>query len=132
LRFRVFASWLLRLGVVALFSSGSAIHAGDVHRTAITAEKSNPAQKVDWRPVVSGRLPNGVRYAILARQSDEPGISLLMRNEGGFIEEQRPGERGLTHLIEHLVFVSPTINAPNDLHHLVKIGLLRSIGHRLR
>lgn len=123
MRFRVFASWLLRLGVVALFSSGSAIHAGDVHRTAITAEKSNPAQKVDWRPVVSGRLPNGVRYAILARQSDEPGISLLMRNEGGFIEEQRPGERGLTHLIEHLVFVSPTINAPNDLHHLVKIGL---------
>ncbi|RZL20457.1 MAG: insulinase family protein, partial [Sphingomonas sp.] len=46
-----------------------------------------------------------------------------MRNEGGFIEEQRPGERGLTHLIEHLVFVSPTINAPNDLHHLTKIGL---------
>ncbi len=46
-----------------------------------------------------------------------------MRNEGGFIEEQRPGERGLTHLIEHLVFVSPTINAPNDLHHLTKISL---------
>lgn len=123
MRFRVFASRLLRLGVVALSSSGSAIHPGDVHRTAITAKKSNAAQKSDWGPVVSGRLPNGVRYAILPRQGDEPGIGLLMRNEGGFIEEQRPGERGLTHLIEHLVFVSPTINAPNDLHHLTKIGL---------
>ncbi len=123
LRFRVFASRLLRLGVVALSSSGSAIHAGDGHRTATTAVKSNAAQKVDWAPVVSGRLPNGVRYAILRRQGDEPGIGLLMRNEGGFIEEQQPGERGLTHLIEHLVFVSPTLNAPNDLHYLPKIGL---------
>ena len=52
LRFRVFASRLLRLGVVALSSSGSAIHAGDGHRTATTAVKSNAAQKVDWGSVV--------------------------------------------------------------------------------
>ncbi len=46
-----------------------------------------------------------------------------MRNEGGFIAERRPGERGLAHLIEHVAFLSPTSNAPSDLHHLPHIGL---------
>jgi predicted Zn-dependent peptidase len=45
-----------------------------------------------------------------------------MRNQGGFIEEQRPGERGLAHLIEHLVFLSPTNGAPDDLHHFLHVG----------
>lgn len=46
-----------------------------------------------------------------------------MRNEGGFIEERRPGERGLAHLIEHLAFLSRTIGTPYDLHHLQRVGL---------
>ncbi len=82
-----------------------------------------PAPRSDWRPVVSGRLANGVRYAILPREGSEPGVALLMRNEGGFIAERRPGERGLAHLIEHLAFHSPTKAAPNDAHHFLRIGL---------
>ncbi|MBA4049073.1 MAG: hypothetical protein C0476_11090 [Sphingomonas sp.] len=82
-----------------------------------------PAPKNDWRPVVSGRLANGVRYAILPRRGSEPGVALLMRNEGGFIAEQRPGERGLAHLIEHLFFHSPTKAAPDDVHRFLRIGL---------
>ncbi len=77
----------------------------------------------DWRAVVSGRLENGVRYAVLPRVGTEAGVALLMRNEGGFIEERRPGERGLAHLIEHIAFLSPTIGAPEDLHHLPRVGL---------
>ncbi len=76
-----------------------------------------------WRPVVQGRLPNGLRYAILPRPSNEPGVGLLMRIEGGFIAERRPGERGLTHLLEHLALVSPTTSAPDDLRRFVRIGL---------
>lgn len=124
LRFRNLAGRLMQLGLVGLSASGSATQAGDGRNPASPAIKLDVIlSKSDWQPVVSGRLGNGVRYAILPRQGDEPGIGLLMRNEGGFIEEQRPGERGLTHLIEHLVFVSPTINEPDDLHHLPKIGL---------
>ena len=84
------------------------------------AARSNPG---GWQPVVTGQLPNGLRYAILPRRSNEPGVGLLMRNEGGFIAERRPGERGLAHLIEHLFFVSPTETAPDDLGHFVHVGL---------
>ncbi|MXP29610.1 hypothetical protein GRI58_12365 [Porphyrobacter algicida] len=100
-------------------------HAGDFTKTSDLAE--NEVRDVNsadggWRPVVSGHLKNGVRFAILPRRDAEPGLGVLMRNEGGFIEERRPGERGLAHLIEHIAFLSPTINAPDDLHHLIKIG----------
>lgn len=72
---------------------------------------------------MTGRLRNGVRYAILPRAGNEPGVGLLMRNAGGFIAERRPGERGLAHLIEHLVFLSPTERAADDLRHGLRIGL---------
>ncbi|MFD1949727.1 M16 family metallopeptidase [Sphingomonas arantia] len=70
-----------------------------------------------------GRLGNGVRFAILPRHGNEPGVALLMRNEGGFIAEHRPGERGLAHLIEHVVFHSPTVGSPDDLDHFTRVGL---------
>lgn len=77
----------------------------------------------EWGRVVTGHLRNGVRFAILPRHSREPGVGLLMRNEGGFIAERRPGERGLAHLIEHIVFHSPTTRAPEDRDHLPRLGL---------
>jgi hypothetical protein len=77
-------------------------------------------------PVVRGRLSNGLRYAILPRRSREPGVGLLMRVEGGFLAERRPGERGLAHLIEHVALVSPTEGAPDDLHHFINVGLPRT------
>ncbi|MFM9827584.1 MAG: M16 family metallopeptidase [Sphingomonas sp.] len=84
---------------------------------------SQPPRQSDWQPVVAGRLKNGLRFAIMPRKSNEAGIGLLARNEGGFIAEQRPGERGLAHLIEHLFLVSPTANAPDDANHFLRIGL---------
>ncbi|MBE2994203.1 insulinase family protein [Sphingomonas sp. CFBP 13603] len=77
----------------------------------------------DWRTPLIGRLANGVRFAILPRKGNDPGVGLLMRNEGGFIAEHRAGERGLAHLIEHIAFHSPTTAAPDDLDHLKRIGL---------
>lgn len=76
-----------------------------------------------WRPIVSGQLGNGLRYAILPRPAKEPGVALLMQVSGGFIAERRPGERGLAHLIEHLVFDSPVRAAPGERAHFVKVGL---------
>ena len=46
------------------------------------------------RPVLQGRLSNGLRYAIVPRRTREPGIGLLVRVTGGFLAERRPGERG--------------------------------------
>ncbi|WP_375403937.1 M16 family metallopeptidase, partial [uncultured Sphingomonas sp.] len=72
---------------------------------------------------MQGRLKNGLRYAILPRRGNEPGVGLLMRVEGGFIAERRPGERGLAHLVEHIVFRSPTNAAPDELHRFPRVGL---------
>ncbi len=115
-----------RLAFIVLVAAAASATQADEGDSPITPRvKTNPtlATKADWQPVTSGRLDNGVRFAILPRQGDEPGVGLLMRNEGGFIAERRPGERGLTHLIEHLLFDSPTLRAPNDRHHLQTIGL---------
>lgn len=86
------------------------------------------AQSDAWRPVVQGRLPNGLRYAVLPREPNEAGVGLLMRVEGGFIAERRPGkggpgERGLSHLIEHVVFASPTTAAPDQMRRFPEVGL---------
>lgn len=82
------------------------------------------AQRIsDWGTPVIGRLRNGVRFAILPRRGTEPGVAVLMRNEGGFIAERRPGERGLAHLVEHIVFHSPVTHAPDDFDHLKHLGM---------
>lgn len=113
------------LTMFVLSATASMSHANDLPNTSTAAVGVTKAASVpssDWRPVVSGRLKNGVRFAILPRRNNEPGLGLLMRNEGGFIEERRPGERGLAHLIEHLAFLSPTTGAADDLHHLLNVG----------
>jgi Peptidase M16 inactive domain/Insulinase (Peptidase family M16) len=84
--------------------------------------KASPTHSYDWRLAVRGTLKNGMRYAILPRRGSEAGAGLFMRVEGGFIAERRPGERGLAHLIEHVAFESPTNEAPEDLHHVRRVG----------
>lgn len=75
-----------------------------------------------WRPLVEGRLPNGLRYAILPRSSAEPGVAIRVRVDGGFLSERRPGERGLAHLIEHVAFHSPTRTAPDQERRFYHVG----------
>lgn len=93
--------------------------------SAATSGSAEPTHSpaFGWGKVLAGRLANGLRFAILPRQGHEPGVALLMRNEGGFIAERRPGERGLAHLIEHIAFHSPTVVAPDDFDHLKRVGI---------
>jgi hypothetical protein len=83
-----------------------------------------PAPPGESRPrLLQGRLGNGLRYVILPRRTGGAGVGLLMQIEGGFLAERRPGERGLAHLIEHLVFHSPTRSAPDDPHRFRTVGM---------
>lgn len=122
------ASWLLTglfcLGVSVLGPAADA-ESGPVRSDgAATAYWADAAPKPggDRRPVVQGRLPNGLRYAILSRRTSEPGAALFLRVRGGFLAERRPGERGLAHLIEHIVFHSPTRTAPDEYDRFRRIG----------
>lgn len=107
--------------LIALSSAGLAHNDASVSGAA-SVERPR-ASRSEWQGYTTGRLPNGVRFAILSRKSSEPGVAALMRNEGGFIAERRPGERGLAHLIEHVAFHSPTIAAPKDYDRLRRIGV---------
>lgn len=105
-----------------------AISSSGIAQDKVLAPSSGSAEPTNspsfsWGKPLIGRLANGVRFAILPRQSQEPGVALLMRNEGGFIAERRPGERGLAHLIEHVVFHSPTVGFPDDPDHFTRVGL---------
>lgn len=107
--------------LIALSSAGLAHDDASVSG-AVSAERPR-ASRSDAEEYTTGRLANGVRFAVLSRKSREPGVAVLMRNEGGFITERRPGERGLAHLIEHVAFHSPTVAAPEDYDHLRRIGV---------
>jgi predicted Zn-dependent peptidase len=95
--------------------SGSESQLPKLEQTSISPEEG-------WRPLVHGRLPNGLRYVILPRSSAEPGVAIRVRVERGFLAERRPGERGLAHLIEHLAFHSPTQTAPDQPRRFYHIG----------
>lgn len=115
-----------RLMIIPLFIvsfSGLAAEGMPASEVVTSDATSSLPPKSHWDTPLIGQLANGVRFAILPRKGNDPGVGLLMRNEGGFIAEHRAGERGLAHLIEHIAFHSPTIAAPDDLDHLKRIGL---------
>lgn len=58
-----------------------------------------------------GRLPNGVRYAILNNNRPEEAVSFRMRIGSGALQEH-DDERGLAHFIEHMAFRGST-NVPD-------------------
>jgi hypothetical protein len=108
--------------LIASFS-GLAAQSTPASRNATSDATNRPPFSGDWGTPVIGRLGNGVRFGILPRQGNEPGVGLLMRNEGGFIADRRPGEQGLSHLIEHIALHSPTVASPDDLDHLKRIAM---------
>lgn len=61
---------------------------------------------VDRKPdpaVRFGVLPNGLRYAILHNETPKDGVDMRMRIGSGSLQE-RDGEEGLAHFLEHMAF----------------------------
>ena len=71
-----------------------------------------PDAKIDPDPAVRfGKLPNGLRYAVMENRSPAKMISIRLAIEVGSYEEEDK-ERGFAHYIEHLAFRSTRL-APN-------------------
>ena len=70
-----------------------------------------------------GRLPNGLRYAVMANETPSNTASLLMRFDTGSINEP-DGQEGLAHFLEHMAFNGST-NIPEGemVKRLEKFGL---------
>ena len=70
-----------------------------------------------------GRLPNGLRYAVMANETPSNTASLLMRIDVGSILEA-DDERGLAHFLEHMAFNgSENIAEDEMVKRLEKFGL---------
>ena len=53
--------------------------------------------------VLYGRLPNGMRYAILRNETPREQVSFRFRIAAGSIDE-KPAQRGIAHFLEHMAF----------------------------
>lgn len=94
---------------------------GSAQTTASTPAPETQAGD-DRKAVVRGVLANGFTYVILPRRGSDKSVAILMRVTGGFLAEQRLSERGVAHMIEHLVFLSPTNVAPNEYRRFKQVG----------
>ena len=70
-----------------------------------------------------GRLPNGVRFAVMANETPSNTASLLMRFDTGSINEAED-ELGIAHFLEHMAF-NGSKNIPEDemVKRLERFGL---------
>ncbi len=72
--------------------------------------------------VLWGRLPNGLRYAIMPNQTPPGRVSLRLLVEAGSLMEDEQ-QRGLAHFLEHMAFKGSTNLPPGEL-----IGYLQRAG----
>ena len=70
-----------------------------------------------------GRLPNGLRYAVMANETPSNTATLLMRFDTGSVNEA-DGQEGLAHFLEHMAFNgSKNIPEGEMIKRLEKFGL---------
>ncbi|MDB2439364.1 insulinase family protein [Hellea sp.] len=85
----------------SVFTGLILVSCGDAPKeTYFPHEQSDLAAQAD---IEYGRLPNGLRYAVMANDTPTNTASLLMRFDTGSINEA-DGQEGLAHFLEHMAF----------------------------
>lgn len=73
--------------------------------------------------ILYGRLPNGVRYAVMSNDTPSKTASLLMRFDAGSLDETDE-TRGIAHFLEHMAFNgSDAIPEGEMIKRLERLGL---------
>ncbi|MGQ3053713.1 MAG: M16 family metallopeptidase [Roseateles sp.] len=100
--------------------------AGPVAGQALQAPPLWPHEQVQRAPdpaVRFGRLPNGLRYAIQHNETPKDGVAMRMRIGAGSLQE-RDGEQGLAHFLEHMAFRGSAKVADGEVVHMLqRLGL---------
>lgn len=101
----------LAAGVLALAATGAAAIAQTVNvtqgapsATGWPRDRSDLPHDSDY---VLGELPNGMRYMILPNQTPPRQVAMRLLIDAGSMQE-RPGEEGVAHFLEHLAFRGTT------------------------
>lgn len=66
-----------------------------------------------------GRLPNGLRYAIQHNETPKDGVAMRLRIGSGSLQE-RDGEQGLAHFLEHMAFRGSTKVPDGEVVHMLQ------------
>ncbi|WP_326535952.1 M16 family metallopeptidase [Pseudorhodoferax sp.] len=66
-----------------------------------------------------GRLPNGLRYALQHNETPRDGVSMRLRIGSGSLQE-REGEQGLAHFLEHMAFRGSAKVADGEVVHMLQ------------
>ena len=102
--------------LVAGFVSAGGLAAGasaqtvSVTQSAVSPGPGWPRDRTDLphdTDYVLGELPNGMRYMILPNQTPPRQVAIRMLIDAGSMQE-RPGEEGVAHFLEHLAFRGTT------------------------
>ena len=86
-----------------------------------------PHDQSDLKPepgVRFGKLPNGLRYAVMANSEPKGRASLRLLVNAGSLQEEED-QRGIAHFLEHMAFNGSTNFKPGEL-----VAFLESIGAR--
>jgi zinc protease len=98
---------LFKLAVLlCFFISGLGADRADAQQASPEARKAWGLDASGLTPhpgVRLGVMPNGMRYAIMRNEAPAKGLSVRLRFDAGAIDE-REGEQGYLHLLEHLIF----------------------------
>jgi zinc protease len=90
------------------------ITASTVMAVASTAAPTAAGNDMIETPLERGVLPNGFRYVIAPRAQESGRVSLRLMIDAGSLDE-RDGERGFAHFIEHMAFNGTRHYAPGEL-----------------
>ena len=66
-----------------------------------------------------GRLPNGLRYALQHNETPKDGVAMRLRIGSGSLQE-RDGEEGLAHFLEHMAFRGSAKVADGEVVHMLQ------------
>ncbi len=105
-------------GVLPLQAASEAA-AGDCFSTAWPHEQSNLKPDPE---LIFGRLDNGFRYVLKVNREPADRVALFLDVQAGSINEKE-GEQGIAHFLEHMVFNGSTHFRPGEL-----VGYFQSLG----
>lgn len=114
------------LGLVACSPTGSQENSG-LSQAASLWENADFAHEASDLPmdedILYGKLPNGLRYAVMSNDTPSRTATLLMRIDAGSLDETDE-TRGLAHFLEHMAFNgSEAIPEGEMIKRLERLGL---------
>ncbi len=126
------AGWVAT-GFVAAAAAGALVASAQQTQTVQLAQSAAPAPASQWArdkgdlphdpDYIIGTLPNGMRYLVLRNYTPPRQVAMRMVIDAGSMQE-RSGEEGVAHFLEHLAFRGTELYPDGELNRqLENLGL---------